>query len=259
MPEKIVSLSDPAKIHSRWQPLLSELIASARVYWGEKLLAVYLLGSIGRGQEQIGSSDLDLELVISHKATDADKAWADALSEQTLLAWPDLLKIDLDLLPIDVLQAPESQRLRFIFASDGLQLWGQELLPPAEAWVPGPELAYLLNSHYAWARDEILRCLKAPTAEEQANPRHLAECLHWISKQALRLGLGLAMCQKPVYTRTVAEMPELAGQVLPEIKNLLEQIYTMYRNPLNETASALAFMQSLEPLYHLADQRWQSV
>ena len=258
MSEILRSHSHIDKIHPRWQPLLAGLIESACSYWGEALLAVYLLGSIGRGQEQIGSSDLDLELVIDHKATDAEKAWAEALSEQTLAEWPDLLKIDLDLLHVDLLLAPDSQRQRFIFSSDGLKLWGQELLPETEPWVPGPELAFLLNSHYVWARDEILRCLTSPTPEEQANPRHVAECLHWISKQALRLGLGLAMYKQPVYTRRVAEMPKLAGELVPGIRELLEQVYAMYRQPANETDRALAFMQSLEPLYQLADQRWQT-
>lgn len=256
MAEKIASLSHPDKIHSRWRPLLDQLIKAAQAYFGPDLKAVYLLGSIGRGQEQIGSSDLDLEWVIARKVSEADKAWAEALAKETLAAWPALLKIDLDLLFGELLYAPNSERLRFIFASDGLRLWGEELLTGQESWSPGPELAYLLNHHYAWARQETLRALNHPTAKEQETPQHISEYTHWISKQALRLGLGLAMCQQPVYTRTVAEMPELIGAVLPELTELMQRILAMYQAPTQEHATAVAFMDSLEPLYLLAETRW---
>ncbi|MGE3728726.1 MAG: hypothetical protein AB7I41_24460 [Candidatus Sericytochromatia bacterium] len=248
MPNPITSLSHVDKIHPRWRPLLDQLTAAAQGYFGPELKAVYLLGSISRGQEHIGSSDLDLELVISHKASEADKNWAEKLAEQTLADWPDLLKIDLDLLFAEVLQAPESQRLRFIFASDGLRLWGEDCLPESESWSPGPELAYLLNHHFRWARAETLKMLQ--------DSGDVAEYTHWISKQALRLGLGLAMCQQPVYTRTVAEMPELIARVLPELATLMHSILVMYQAPTTQRETALAFVQSLAPLYLLAEQRW---
>ena len=245
-----------SQINNHWQPLLSELIQAAIDYFGEQLLAVYLLGSIGRGQEQIGSSDLDLEWVLDHKATESEQLWAKELSEQVLSNWPDLLKIDLDLLALETLQAPESKRLRFIFASDGIQLWGQKILSESETWQAGPELAWLLNSHFRWARSTVLESLHNPTLEEQKNPRHVAECQHWISKQALRLGLGLAMCKHPVYTRTVAEMPSLIGSILPELSDLMQSVYASYQSPTNDLESALSFMESLAPLYQRAEAQW---
>jgi hypothetical protein len=109
-------------------------------------------------------------------------------------------------------------------------------------------LAFLLNHHFRWARAETLKMLQ--------DSGDVAEYSHWISKQALRLGLGLAMCQQPVYTRTVAEMPELIASVLPELAELMHSILAMYKAPTTDRETALVFMSSLEPLYALAEARW---
>lgn len=254
--QTIKCLSSLDRIHPHWQPLLTGLIQAAQNYFGEDLRAVYLLGSVGRGQEEEGYSDVDLELVITRSPDELERGWAESLSKQTLIEWPTLLKIDLDLLFIDTLLRPDQQRLRFIFATDAVLLWGNPLRLPTETWSPGPKLAWLLNSHYHWARQEIFRCLQQPNPEEIANPRHVAECIHWIAKQALRLGLGLAMCEQPIYTNRVADMPALAGQVLPELKTTMELSLQQYRQPVNDTTQALSFMAQLAPLYQLAEQIW---
>lgn len=255
-PRPIQSQSHRDKIHPRWWPLLDGLNTQAQDYFGSGLKAVYLLGSLGRGQEIIGSSDLDLEWVIDHPPSETEKAWVEALATETLKAWPDLLKIDLDLLAQERLFAPESQRLRFIFASDGVRLWGEELLPEGENWFPGPKLAFLLNSHFRWARAEARRAFLSPTEQEQADPKHVAEYTHWICKQALRLGLGLAMCHQPVYTRAVADMPRLVAQILPDLTVPMELAYAHYRQPLQASQAALALLEQLAPLYALAEARW---
>lgn len=248
------STSSIELIRPLYRELLQQLIEMARERFGENLLAVWLMGSIGRGQEQPGISDLDLELILRQAGTEADEAWADELADSLLPSYPELVKLDLGLLPQTELLDPEALRLRFILRSDGLCLYGDNTLPTDDDWMPGIALARLLNSRYRERLDEIRHCLEEPDADERANPQHVAECVRWYAKQALRLSLGLAMCKAPVYARGIHEVAQLAAETLPNQAELIEEALSQYLQPVNDPEAALSWLSRVSSLADIADR-----
>lgn len=248
----ITSLSHPDHLNQADRELLDTIIQQAHQHFGDKLLSVYVLGSVGRGQAQPGHSDLDLELVLADTPSAPDKTWRDQYSQALQQAHPRFCKIDLGLTPNTELQAPENQRLRFIFATDGLCLWGPDIRPATETWAPGPELAWMLNNHYRWARSETFRAFATPTPAEQMDAQHIPDYVRWYAKQLLRLGLGLAMCQQPVYARQIAEMAALVTAVCPNLEAHMASAWAQYQHPTPDKDTALAWFAATEPVYLMA-------
>jgi predicted nucleotidyltransferase len=250
----ITSFSHPDHLSRPDRELLDAILQQAHQHFGDRLISVYVLGSVGRGQAQPGHSDLDLDLVLADAPSTIDKSWRDQYSQDLQQAHPRFCKIDLGLTPITALQAVQNQRLRFIFATDGLCYWGPDIRPTTEIWEPGPQLAWMLNSHYRWARSETQRALTTPTASEQADAQHIPDYVRWYAKQLLRLGLGLAMHQQPVYTRQVAEMATLVTAVCPELAAQMASAWSQYQYPPSQQEEALAWLATTEPLYLAAIQ-----
>ncbi len=73
----IENQSSLAKVKSEYQRLLKELTKLVESHFGADLRAYYLLGSVGRGGDIPGVSDMDTVIILRRNLTDEDEAWQD--------------------------------------------------------------------------------------------------------------------------------------------------------------------------------------
>ena len=62
-------------MQSEFKPIVEKLEYYCRTYFGKRLLAAYLHGSIAKGDAVSGISDLDYFLIISDVLTENDEVW----------------------------------------------------------------------------------------------------------------------------------------------------------------------------------------
>ncbi|MBC7807295.1 MAG: hypothetical protein H7145_14230 [Akkermansiaceae bacterium] len=108
-------------------------------HFGRRLVAVYVWGSVHRGEAVPGVSDLDLHAFIRDQLSPADEEWFQKERHPLEARFPGTLGLSRPL-PLEMLRAglrdeatvPArnlSRSLAFRLRHDGMLLWGEDLLP----------------------------------------------------------------------------------------------------------------------------------
>lgn len=213
--EHLGSLKVPAneasktKIPSILNPMIEGILKLASDL-GDRMVSVYLVGSVGRGEFTTGVSDINFYVITKdHKPITFDSEMPVTL---TVLSETDFL-------------SPEHQKDRFIVWSDGVLLAGKEFtFSDKDFPKPGTILALLLN------RDAIdrLEAMKTEIANLQS-PTNLQLRLYGIKMARVMLdyAFGVAMANKPFYSASRKKKLEYAKETFPNDRLILilEQIY----------------------------------
>lgn len=253
----IQNTSSFSKVKPEYQQLLNELKIKVENRFTTDLIAYYLLGSIGRGNDKPNISDMDTEIIIKRKITDEDKAWLKEIETEVESKYPTLEQLDIDLIEDKELENPDIDNLKFILKTDSVLICGQDITASFKSFPPGLELAKLLNDKYQETLEEIINYLPEPDEEDQNNPEYIKQHVRWIAKKALRLSLGIIMVDEPFYTRSMEEMANKFAEKYPIYQSQIQKALLQYHQPTNDLNQALAFCHELsETIYKLADEKF---
>jgi len=122
-------------------------VQTYRTQFGERLLAVYVWGSVHRNEAVRGISDMDLHAFITDALNEADQEWYGQARRAMDAEFPGLAALSRPLsasLLIDGTQPDATERARNIARAFGFRLrydatrvWGRELV--TDAMVPAPD------------------------------------------------------------------------------------------------------------------------
>lgn len=181
------------------------------------------MDSVGRGDDISGISDINTEIIIKREVTNEDEAWTKEIRKEFEPIYPSVYRIDLDILSESELNSPQAERLKFIFKTDSVFISGVDITKYFSYLPPRKKLAKLLNNSYRNNIQEIQQYILEPDEEDKKNPNHVAECVLWIAKKALRLSLEIVMIDKPFYARRVDEMAENFSICYPDFQVQIRQ------------------------------------
>lgn len=256
---QIQNISSWSKIKPEYQELLNELKIKVENKLSTNLVAFYLLGSIGRGNDKPDISDMDTQIFINRKITNEDKAWLEKIRTETEFKYPKLERLDIDLVEDKDLtnsNDPDINKFKFILKTDTVLTCGKDITASFESFPPGLELAQLLNHQYRDSLEEIINYLPEPDEEDQRNSEYIKEHVRWITKKALRLSLGIIMVDEPFYTRSMEEMVNKFSNQYPIYQSQIKKALLQYHQPTNDLNQALAFCHELsKTIYNLADEK----
>ena len=256
---QIQNISSWSKIKPEYQELLNELKIQVENRFSTNLVAFYLLGSIGRGDDKPDISDMDTQIFVNRKITNEDKAWLEKIRTKTEFKYPKLERLDIDLVEDKELtdsSDPDINKFKFILKTDTVLICGKDITASFESFSPGLELAQLLNHKYRDSLEEIINYLPEPDEEDQNNPEYIKEHVRWIAKKALRLSLGIIMVEEPFYTRIMEEMANKFSDKYPIYESQIQKALLQYHQPTNNLNQPLAFCHELsKTIYKLADEK----
>ncbi|MGB3642792.1 MAG: nucleotidyltransferase domain-containing protein [Rivularia sp. (in: cyanobacteria)] len=252
----IQNTSSLSKVKPEYQQLLNELKTKVQNRFHTDLIAYYLLGSIGRGDEKPNISDMDTEIIIKRTITDEDKAWLKKVQAEIESKYPTLERLDIDLIEEKEFHQPGIDQFKFILKTDSVLICGQDITASFKSFSPGLELAQLLNDQYRDLLEELINYLPEPDEEDQNHPEYIKDHVRWIAKKALRLSLGIIMVDEPYYTRSMEEMADKFSEKYSNYQPQIEKALLQYHQPTNDLDRALAFCHELsETIYQLADEK----
>jgi hypothetical protein len=253
----VQNTSSLAKVKPEYRQLVDVLNKRVERHFDDVLSAYYLLGSVGRGEDILGISDLDSEIVLNREVSDRDEAWTEEIKQEFEPLYPNLSGIDLGIISETELRAPQEEALKFIFKTDSVLLCSRDLIKDFPSFPPGKELARILNQKYRQNLLDIRQDILEPDEADKQNPNYLAECVRWIAKKGLRLCLGIIMFDEPFYTRRLNEMAEKFSRRYPAFKIQAKQTLQQYMQPTNDLKEALVFLDLLsQTIYKLADEKF---
>ncbi len=255
MMQLIENQSSLAKVKREYQGLINELTKLVEAHFSSDLVAYFLLGSVGRGEDLPGVSDMDTVLILRRNIIDEDEAWEKEIKAQFEPKYPMLSLLDISCIEEKELNEAGAERLRFIFKTDGVLICGQDITSEFSSYPPGLELAKLLNHNYRETlalRKDILE----PDEDDKNNPNYVIEYVRWISKKVLRLCLGIVMVDEEFYTRRMQAIALKFSQLYPLYRLQVEKALNQYLELTNNLEQALDFIDEISiTIYQLADEK----
>lgn len=126
-------LSNTEQIQSDYRPALIEAGEAVTAYFGERLLAIYLTGSIMTGEALPGVSDVDWFMFLEGEPTEEELFWCHELVDDITSRYPAV--VDFLLTPYPLARLEQDSFWRFAVRHRAIRLYGRDL--PADLQARG--------------------------------------------------------------------------------------------------------------------------
>jgi predicted nucleotidyltransferase len=187
--------------------------------------AAYLIGSLGRGEYQEGYSDIGIIIVADKK----NKVCIDALKK----IFPRK-RLVINIFTVDEFFSEKHKKDRFIIQTDGILLWGQDLVSKEKFPKPGLKLALLLN-------EDLLEKIEAAVTWIKSNPHvgptEISIKSRTMAKDIINFIYGVVISNKPQFTHNRQERIQKINAMYPENKNTLDTLMQITKYGVGDMSS----------------------
>lgn len=224
------------RLQAPWLALVTAWVAACRETLGHCLHSLYLRGSIPRGRAIRGLSDLD-GIALTHEPLTPETTQelltvAQNLNRRYLFC----RRVEMIPLPLAHLSDPGWSAL---LATQGLNLWGPDVIPALSPVRPGPALiSYLPNLERDLGR-AIARLRQSPAATISQGP--------WICRRLVRAGFELVMMREGQFTRDLGLCAARFAVHYPAQAPQMRRALALALNPTHDRAGLLLFLQQFGP------------
>lgn len=223
------------RLQAPWSGLVTAWVAACRETFGDRLHSLYLRGSIPRGQGIPGLSDLDGIIVTHHPLEPTGLAALHHLSQA--LSRRYLFCRRVEMLPLTPGEITDSQSA--LLATQGLHLWGEDLIPTLPPVRPGPDLI----SHLPHLRQDLDRAM----TRLRTFPRATVHQGPWICRRLVRSGFELVMTREGEFTRDLGLCAARFAAHYPAQAASMGLALALALNPTRDRAGLLLFLQQFGP------------
>jgi predicted nucleotidyltransferase len=207
------------KIAEPYKTMLNDLISKAQTKY-KNIAAIYLVGSLGRGEFEEGYSDVNVYIILN-----VDDEQGQAVREDFMFS--------LRVFTRNEFLAESSKKFRVIAKADGLLLYGEDLAKD-EKPKAGLLLALTLNEDILIIMDEAIRWMNE---NSHAIPLDISKKSRRLAKRFIDFIYGVVISNKPQFTSSRIERVERINEMYPENKQMLETLMGVSRYGVGEFGS----------------------
>jgi predicted nucleotidyltransferase len=227
----VVNRSSVDKIPASLKKLLDALIVKIREDYKDDVAAVYLVGSLGRGEYEEGYSDINVYVIYN-----IDEPSPQVLKENSWVSLRVFTKAEF--------LSEQSKKYRVIAKADGVLLYGNDLVKDEKLPKAGLFLALILNDDILETLDEAKRWMEGnPTA----SPMQISRKSRRLAKRLIDFVYGVVMGNKPHYTASRKERVEKILEAYPENKDVIETLMGISRHGVGELESFKNTIEGFRP------------
>lgn len=232
----IKNTTSKSLISSKISDFLNIALELLKAHFGENLLTVYLVGSLGRGEFEPAKSDINL-YVITNNSYKIDDESMELLKE---------IKNDIRFVTKEKFFLPINKKIRFICLFDGIVLFGNQLITNETFPNSGTELAYLMNKDLLekiiilrkWCDDKSI----------EKNIINISEKARWIANEILHYFYGICDANHPGdYTFSKKKRMEKLLKYNPENKKPFETISELTHSNIRTLGELLMILDAYQP------------
>lgn len=192
------------KIPKSHQEKIKKMITAFGNLLGNRIEAVYLVGSLGRGEYEEGYSDVNIYVITTSDSPDLQK------SIQEIIPYDQ--ELSLLIFHKKEFLSKNCRKYRFIAYSDGILLYGNNLLQGEKFPKPGLYLALLLNEDFIEKLEAIEEWIRN---NPEAPPTEISEKSKAFAKDAVSFIFGVTISNKPQYTSSRRERVLRINEMYP--------------------------------------------
>lgn len=217
------------KIPEPYKSMLNDLISKVQAHYKE-VAAIYLVGSLGRGEYEEGYSDANVYIILNMDDERGQAGREDFMFSLRVFTRAEFL-------------ADTSKKYRIIAKADGILLYGEDLVKD-EKPKAGLLLALTLNEDILNVIDEAIKWMNG---NPEATPLDISKKSRRLAKRFIDFIYGVVMLNKPQYTSSRAERIERINEMYPENKQMLETLMGVSRYGVGEFESFKNIVEGFRP------------
>lgn len=229
------------KIPEPYKSILADLISKVQTTYKE-IVAIYLVGSLGRGEFEEGYSDVNIYIIL------------DVDDEQGQIERQDFM-FNLKVFTRAQFLAESSKKYRIIAKADGILLFGEDLVK-SEKLKAGLLLTLTLNEDILGKMDEAMKWMNE---NPKATPFEISKKSRMLAKRFIDLIYGVVMANKPQYTSSRSERVERINEMYPENKKILDTLMGVSRYGVGEFESFRNMIEGFRPKAEMNLRKMQDV
>lgn len=218
------------KILEPFKSMLEVLVSNIRETHKDKVVAIYVVGSLGRGEYEEGYSDINLYIIFN-----VNNAELQILREDDVFSIRAFTRKEF--------LAELCKKYRIIAKADGILLYGEDLVRD-EKPKAGLLLALTLN-------EDIIETLNKAIKWMEENPGatslEISKKSRQIAKRLIDFIYGVVMANKPQYTSSRTERVERINEMYPENKAMIETLMDVSRYGVGEFESFKNMIEGFRP------------
>lgn len=208
----------------------------------KNVVAVYLVGSLARGEYEEGYSDINIYIIL-----DVDDEQGQASREENFFNIRVFTKTNF--------LSSSSKKYRIIAKADGLLLFGEDFVKDEKPKV-GLFLALTLNEDILEIMDQSIKWI---SDNPGATVQEISKKSKQLAKRFINFIYGVVMSNKPQYTSSKAERVERIIEMYPENKKMLDILTKVDRNGVGEQESFRNMVEGFRPNVERNLKRMQEI
>lgn len=228
---KVVNKSAMSKVSEFHKELIDGWVTIVTKVYGKHVAAIYLVGSVGRGEYEEGYSDVNIYVVL-----DVDIAVPDVVRENPIISLRVFTKAQF--------LSEECRKFRLITRADGILLSGSDLTKEEDVPKAGLFLALALNDDILENLDKAAKWI---TENPKATPLQISLKSRRLAKRILDFMYGVVMSNKPQYTASRKERIERMVEAHPENKDVVDTLLGVARSGVGEFESFKNLVEGFRP------------
>lgn len=241
-----VNSCNAAYIEPPWRAVVDDIIGESKRRLGDKLLSVYVRGSLARGTAVKGVSDIDTFIVVKGNRWDLDLAWMEEAKLTLDEAYSFHGGVEIQCVSdMEILDGLVGDSVRFTIKTLSACVYGEDVSMLIPAYKPGPYLAEDLH-YFKQSLDEVCTAL----GNRKLDNSQVKDICRWIMKTFLRSGLYLVLDREKIYSRDLYPCYVAFSKHYPQYKNDMKRAFSMVINPIEDVDQLLSFCRDFGATLH---------
>jgi len=234
----IINQSDHKKINKKFREVLRIINERCLSALPKEIHSIYIRGSVPRGLDIEGVSDVDVIVVTYSNPKELDLDWVEETEQFIDQKFTFINGVELGFSPLsEVEESKYCSMIPFILKTYGICVYGENLISKLPDYKPDSSLA---NEHLIHLNALIGQAKYDLTGNDDMED--IKDCCSWIMRIIVRAGGALVIVQEQSYTRDLFPAYKLFSKHYFEKEQEMRTALWYAINPLSNSEEILKFL-----------------
>lgn len=221
------------KVQEKWKPVLDDVVEVYKKHFGNKLINVYVRGSVAKGEAVDGASDVDISAYVDLEKDEIESGWQSEDYKRLKEKYPFVEDFEIVAKPLS------DMSVRFML-SQSICLYGEPFnVSPRK---PGNDMILHISNDQRYENAEKWFRDVDPSLEERIKGRCVG-----LMKNILRSGFEITMERSKRYTRDLYLCYKDFSEYYPEKEALMREVLDLALNPISDKEKILEIKNQITP------------
>ncbi|MEI8062374.1 MAG: nucleotidyltransferase domain-containing protein [bacterium] len=231
----IINPTSAEKVQEEWRLAIDDVVKAYQEAYGDKLKAVYVRGSVAKGEAIENVSDMDTFAYVDLPKEEIDTKWEKASVAKLKEKYPFVEGFELGAFPLSDTETREDQ----IFLLQSLCVFGEPF--EVQKRKAGKDMLF----HFPMTEKRMFN-FKEKLNKVESDEKIKSACT-WMMKNILRTGFELTMERSQKYTRDLYLCYKGFSDYYPEYESQMRMVLDLALNPVTNKDEITKTLEAIIP------------